>query len=125
MGTHIKNALIASAAVAALAIAAADTTLGWMVPLAGGGGLIIAAALVAVGSRTRHAGFSPDSFARGGVDILNISTVRVAGVGGLGLVLVAAGVALEFPLIRVAVTAGALGGLVAGAAMILTRRHAG
>ena len=58
-----------------------------------------------------------DPFARTAfsVDTLNISHIRVAGLGGAGLVLTAAGVALQYPLTTAALTLGLLGGM-AGAA---------
>lgn len=65
--------------------------------------------------------YAYDSFARGGVDVLSISSVRVAGVGGAGLMVVAAVTAVQFPLISAVLLAGALGGALVGAALILCR----
>ena len=65
-----------------------------------------------------------DPFARTAfsVDTLNISHIRVAGLGGAGLVLTAAGVALQYPLTTVALTLGLFGGMAGAAGVILVRK---
>lgn len=86
------------------------------------GGAAIAAIRFAVGrSRPSVVG---DPFARDvfSTDTVNISHIRVAGVGGAGLVLAAMGVAAQYQLTAVAVTLGFCGGMVGAAAVILYRR---
>jgi hypothetical protein len=58
-------------------------------------------------------------------DVINMARIRVAGVGGLGLVAVAVVVALFVPTIRQSVTAGLVLGVLLGVTLILLRRHAG
>jgi hypothetical protein len=67
----------------------------------------------------------PDPFARDAfsTDTVNIAHVRVAGVGGLALVLVSALVVLQYPLLAAAVTAGLVGGILGGGSLILYRKH--
>jgi hypothetical protein len=63
------------------------------------GGLVIAAVLV-MAQRQRHAITAPSPF--DGVaarDVINISSIRVAGLGGLGMIAVSVGLALTFPTI--------------------------
>ena len=55
--------------------------------------------------------------------IIDISHFRVAGIGGLGLVVIAGLVAREYPLIGVVLTIGAVGGVLLGAVGILYRRR--
>jgi hypothetical protein len=54
---------------------------------------------------------------------INISGIPVAGVGGLGLVAVAALVAYFLPALRPAVGLGAAGGILLGIAIVAFRRH--
>jgi hypothetical protein len=54
---------------------------------------------------------------------INISGIPVAGVGGLGLVAVAALVANFLPALRPAVVLGAAGGLLLGIAIVAFRRY--
>jgi hypothetical protein len=67
----------------------------------------------------------PDPFKRDmfSADVVNIAHIRVAGVGGLCLVIVAAAVALEFQLITAAMAIGLVGGVVTGVSLIAYRRH--
>jgi hypothetical protein len=67
----------------------------------------------------------PDPFKRDmfSADIVNVAHIRVAGVGGLCLVIVAAAVTLEFQLITAAMAVGLVGGVVTGVALIAYRRH--
>jgi hypothetical protein len=53
---------------------------------------------------------------------INISSIPVAGVGGLGLMVMAVAIAVIFPLVRWVVIGGAAGGVVLGAAIIFLRR---
>jgi hypothetical protein len=54
---------------------------------------------------------------------INISGIPVAGVGGLGLVAVAALVAYFLPALRPAVVVGAAGGVLLAIAIVAFRRH--
>lgn len=58
-------------------------------------------------------------------DVINAARIRVAGIGGLGLVAMAATVAWNVPAIRVAVGTGMLLGLVFAVALIARRRSSG
>ena len=58
-------------------------------------------------------------------DVINMAHIRVAGVGGLGLVAMAVLVALSIPRIRQSVTAGLVLGALFGVILILRRRQAG
>jgi hypothetical protein len=54
---------------------------------------------------------------------INISSIPVAGIGGLGLVVMAAAIAVVFPLVRWVVIGGAAGGALLGSAIIFLRRR--
>jgi hypothetical protein len=56
---------------------------------------------------------------------INISHIKVAGVGGFGLVVVVAAMAIEMPAVRGFVLAGIAGGLLGAAALLLFRRWTG
>lgn len=58
-------------------------------------------------------------------DVINMSRIRVAGVGGLGMVLVALAMAWVFPRIGQSLLIGVAGGLVVSAFIILRRRRSG
>ena len=58
-------------------------------------------------------------------DVINISAIRVAGVGGLGLVVMAVGLAWTFPSVGRALTLGAGLGVVLAVALIAYRRRVG
>ena len=58
-------------------------------------------------------------------DVINISAVRVAGVGGLGLAVVALGVALGVPRIGQTMALSAALGVVFAAVLIVRRRRIG
>ena len=55
-------------------------------------------------------------------DPINIAHIRVAGVGGLGLVAMAALVAWYLPEIRIATAVAVLGGIVLAGALVAWRR---
>lgn len=112
-----------AAVVGAVAFALADGTIGWFVALALGGGALIALALIATQSRSRDAIPSPDRFAGRRHNIIDISNLRVAGLGGFGLVILSGVVALQFERIGATLIAGAIGGTVAAVVMILHRRR--
>jgi hypothetical protein len=105
-----------------LVVASFDAAIGWLIPMALGGGAILAALLLLADSLDGRAALAVDRFGRGDMDIINMSRIRVAGVGGLGLVLMAGAVALQYPLISVALVAGLVGGTFMGILMIVTRR---
>ena len=54
---------------------------------------------------------------------INISGIPVAGVGGLGLVAVAALISYFLPALRPAVALGAVGGILLAIAIVAFRRH--
>lgn len=91
------------------------------------GGLVIA---LAVFLRQRR-GSDPSSLAPPATsqplstDIINASSIKVAGVGGLGLVAMAVAVALNVPRIGQTLTIGLILGLALAAVMILSRRRSG
>ena len=59
------------------------------------------------------------------VDAINIAHIRVTGIGGLGLVLLALAVAAYIPSIGVSLATGAALGIVFAVVLILRRRHTG
>ena len=90
------------------------------------GGLAIAFAFLTA-RRRGPSGGSDRVFAGAPVsaDVINVSRIRVAGVGGLGLVAMAAAVALNVPRIGQSVAAGAALGTIAAAVLIVWRRRTG
>ena len=56
---------------------------------------------------------------------INISSIPVAGVGGAGLLIVAASITTMFPLVRWVVLFGVLGGAMIAGALIFLRRERG
>jgi hypothetical protein len=121
--SRIAKAIAGAFVAVWLVVAVTDPAMGWIIPIALGSGALIALVLIATQSRSRDAIPSPDSFAGRGNNIIDISSVRVAGLGSLGLVIVSGIVALQFQLIGAAMIAGAIGGAVAGIVMILHRRR--
>jgi hypothetical protein len=90
------------------------------------GGLVIAL-LVFWRQRRGSAPSVVQPFRRGefSTDVINVSSIKVAGVGGLGLVAMAAAVALDVPRIGQTITLGLLLGGVIAAIMIYRRRSSG
>jgi hypothetical protein len=92
------------------------------------GGLLIAV-LLRVSGAPRSAGGQTDVFADrtgvGGSDVINVSAIRVAGLGGLGLVVVAFALAWTFPRIGQSVVLGAGLGVGMAAFLIWRRRRVG
>jgi hypothetical protein len=90
------------------------------------GGLLIAAALFLRGSGGASA-VAPvrRDVEAVSVDVINASRIRVAGAGGLGLVAMAAAVAIEVPRIGETVAAGAACGALLALALIRRRRALG
>jgi hypothetical protein len=58
-------------------------------------------------------------------DVINMSSIKVAGIGGLGLVAMAAAVALDVPRIGQTVALGFGLGLIVAAVLIVARRRGG
>jgi hypothetical protein len=56
-------------------------------------------------------------------DVINMSSIRVAGVGGLAFVAVAAGIAIAIPRIGQTLLVGAIGGAILALAVIRYRRN--
>jgi hypothetical protein len=56
---------------------------------------------------------------------INISRIKVAGVGGFGLVVVVAAMAFDLPAVRVFVIAAITGGLIGAAWLVVYRRWRG
>ena len=89
------------------------------------GGALIACALFwlsrrsAVRSMASAGGSGPER------DVINISAIRVAGIGGLGLMAMAFGLAWTFPSVAQTLTLGAGLGLVLALALIVYRRRTG
>jgi hypothetical protein len=123
--TQVRRLIIAVLAATALGYAMTDTALGWLVPMTIAGGGLIGALLIAM-RPVRRTTFTPDHFS-GDItafpDVMNISHVRVAGVGGLGLVVVALLVSLQYQLLTAVMVAGVVGGAVGAGAVILHRQR--
>jgi uncharacterized membrane protein YedE/YeeE len=101
----------------------ADRDMGWImvVPVVGG---VIAASVLIV-SRRSGLGASqvrPDPFEHSNTDVINVSHIRVAGVGGIGLMAVAAAMAVTFPRIGWSVVVSAIAGVALAVTWILMRR---
>ena len=92
------------------------------------GGGVGAAIMIVRGRRPHGAPLAvPDAFARSQPEgIINVSRIRVAGLGGLGMVAVAATMALTIPAIGLALGLGLVGGFLIAVALVpYRRRHAG
>jgi hypothetical protein len=87
------------------------------------GGLFYA--LLARRSRAPRAGAAPYAADDPATDVINMSRIKVAGVGGLGLVAMAAAVALDVPMIGAAMTLGLGFGIILAAGLILYARRTG
>lgn len=91
------------------------------------GGLVIAALVVLW---QRHQGSAPSVIAPYrreplSTDVINMASIKVAGIGGLGLVAMAAAVALDVPRIGETVAIGLVCGAVIAAVLIVRRRRTG
>jgi hypothetical protein len=53
---------------------------------------------------------------------INMSSIKVAGIGGLGMVAVVIGMAIEMPVVRAFAVLSGAGGIIGGAAFIAYRR---
>ena len=88
-------------------------------------GALVALLIFRTAAKGSHHLVTPDPFARDAlrVDTLNYAHIRVAGLGGAGLVLASAAVALQYQLTTAVVTLGLLGGVIGGVATILVRKR--
>ena len=128
--TLIRWAVLVAGGLAVVALGVLATVLvrwfgefeAFFVVVALGGALL--AALRFVAGRDRTPATVADPFAREmlSTDTINIAHIRVAGVGGAGLVLAAMLAALEFQLTTVAVVLGLCGGMLGAFAVIVSRR---
>lgn len=120
---HTGGVLLVLALVAA---GIADRDLGWVVAIAMVGGVISAAVLI-LSRRSGLAGTSlrHDPFAHFDTDVINIARLRVAGVGGAGLIVVAAALAMTFPRIGWSVVISAIAGTALAVTWIIGRRAHG
>ena len=89
------------------------------------GGLVIAAVMLLLHRRSvpdkTAVPYRPEPLS---TDIINMASIKVAGVGGLGLVAMAAAVALDIPRIAQSVGIGMGLGVIGAVATILWRRRA-
>src|SRR5574338_792778 len=87
------------------------------------GGIVIALVSVRVHGRSLS---RPDPFAHDApTDVINMARIRVAGIGGLGLVAMALVVSIAVPAIGVPFASGAALGVLTALALIATRRRDG
>jgi hypothetical protein len=118
---HVGGVILVLALVAA---ALADRDMGGIMVLSVVGGAIAAVFLIV--SRRSGLGTSelrPDPFEHSNSDVINISHIRVAGVGGLGLMLVAAAMAVTFPRIGWSMVVSAIAGVALAMTWIVMRRN--
>ena len=92
------------------------------------GGLLVAL-LLTLAHRWHVGRMQSDAFAKGNeagrTDVINIASIRVAGVGGLGLVAMALVLAWSIPRIGQTIALGAVLGAAFAAVLILWRRRLG
>ena len=91
------------------------------------GGLVIALLLFRANRRSAGQGAAPNPFDRDptSTDIINIARIRVAGIGGLGLIAMAVAVAIAVPGIGQSLAIGLVLGALCGALLVAFRRRAG
>jgi hypothetical protein len=91
------------------------------------GGLVLAIVVVLSNRRERRASsvMIPYRPERVSTDVINMASIKVAGVGGLGLVAMAAAVALDVPHIGQSVAVGLGLGAIMAAIMIVRARRRG
>jgi hypothetical protein len=120
-----RGRIVGALLLALAATAVFDQAIGPFVLLALAGGGLVAGMMIAAHAWSHRRTYVADVFAddASAPDGINFSRLRVAGVGGLGLVLVAIVVALRFELTAVVMAFGALGGSVGGLLVIALRRH--
>ena len=100
-----------------------------LILVSGVAGGAVVALLLTIAHRLRPGQRQTDAFAQesgaGRTDVINIASIRVAGVGGLGLVAMAAALALTIPRIGQTIAMGAVLGAALAAVLILWRRRLG
>lgn len=105
-------------------LASRDAVMGQFVVLIAVGGVVGGLVMILLNRRQHQPPLTvPDAFARNQPEgILDVSRIRVAGLGGLGLVAVAAAMALTIPAIGVSLALGLVGGFLIAIALIPYRR---
>jgi hypothetical protein len=100
-----------------------------LIVVGGMAGGILVALLLTVAQRWHAGRMQPDAFAKGSeagrTDVINIASIRVAGVGGLGLVVMSLVLAWSIPRIGQTLALGAVLGAAFAAVLILWRRRLG
>jgi short subunit fatty acids transporter len=100
-----------------------------MILVAGMAGGLLISVLVRVAGRLQPVRRTFDAFAEGReprkTDVINIASIRVSGVGGLGLVAMALALAWSIPRIGQTITFGAILGAALAALLIWRRRRSG
>lgn len=97
-----------------------------LIPAVVGGSMAMAIRLFQGRPGSSKGRTTSDAFAGDGpTDVINMSRIRVAGIGGLGFMVVALAMAWVFPRIAATLEWGLAGGLVAAVAVILYRRRSG
>lgn len=98
----------------------------WFVVLSGLLGGLVIAGMARLKTR-RPSLVQPDAFADRAIttDVINIANIRVAGIGGLGLVAMAAVVALALPQVGRSLVIGLTLGAALAGLLILARRRTG
>jgi hypothetical protein len=91
------------------------------------GGLVFAMVVLALQRRSTPSRTTPRPYRREPLttDVINMASIKVAGVGGLGLVAVAAAIALDIPRIFQTIAIGVVLGIGLAAFLILRRRETG
>jgi hypothetical protein len=87
------------------------------------GGLLVG--LLAIGFGKRFRGPSDSGELRNPTDVINMSSIKVSGVGGLGLVALSAVIALSIPRIGQSIAVGLALGAVFALVLIVRRRQSG
>jgi len=100
-----------------------------IIVVGGAAGGVVLALLLMLAHRLVPGRAKVDAFAQGReagrTDVINISSIRVAGVGGLGLIVMALVLAWSIPRIGQTIALGAVLGAVMAAVLILRRRRLG
>jgi hypothetical protein len=128
--TDIRGLVAGSicAALVAVGIGAllADDAIGWILVPVLVGTLLTASLLFVAHARDRRARLVADSFVsrRTPGDLIDVSRIRVAGLGGAGLTLMAVIAALQSPFTTAALVVSLIGGVLGAVIVILHRRHA-
>ena len=91
------------------------------------GGVVLATIIVLLHRRAGRASAPPLPYRSAplSTDIINMAHIKVAGVGGLGLVAMAAAVAVDVPRVGQTVLLGLILGAALATGMIVGRRHTG